>query len=175
MKASVRERLAAAPVRGLGCAKEVAAEALRDAAILKELVEAARDSRAVVCTRAANALKKVQQAQPKLLAPFAGRIVRTGLACEELRARWNLTLVVGELPLKGRDRGLAVELMFEALQSPSGFLRTFAMQGLVNFAREDEALNKRVRVVVEAAMKDPSAAMKARARRLLPPASGSRK
>ena len=165
---SVRERLATPPVRGLGPANAIAVEASRDATTLKQLVDAASDSRAVVSVRASNALKKVQERKPELLAPFAGKLVRCALECEELRTRWNLTLIVGELPLRGRDRALGVELMFDALASPSGFLRAFAMQGLLQQADGDGELQARVRVVIERALEDPSAAVRARARKLLP-------
>jgi hypothetical protein len=169
---SVREALASGPVRGLGKANAIAVAASRDAKVLKELVEAACDSREVVSRRAANALKKVQAARAELLVPYAGRLVRMALDCDELQTRWNLTLVVGELPVKGRDKKLAVELMFEALESQSGFLRTFAMQGLANLAVDDAVLSARVKTVVERALEDSSAAMRARAKRILAQASG---
>lgn len=165
-KASVRERLAVGPVRGLGSANEVARDAARNADVLKQLVEAAADSRAVVSIRAANALKKVQEAKPDLLAPYANKLVRCALVCEELRTRWNLTLVVGALPLKGRERKLGLELMFDALESNSAFLRAFALQGLANFAQDDAALRPRVREVIEHALDDASAAVRARAKKL---------
>ena len=165
---TVRERLATPPVRGLGPANAIALEATRDTATLKQLVEAASDSRAVVSIRAANALKKVQEKKPELLAPHAGKLVRCALDCEELRTRWNLTLVVGDLPLRGRDRKLAIDLMFQALTDASGFLRTFAMQGLFNMADGDATLKPRIRTVIEKALEDPSAAVRARARKLLP-------
>lgn len=165
-KLSVRERLAAAPVRGLGAAPAIAKEALRDGDVLKQLVEAASDSRAVVSMRAANALKRVQEARPEFLSPFAGKLVRCALECEELRTRWNLTLVVGALPLKGRERKLGVELMFEALADKSAFLRAFALTGLVNFAEGDAALQARVRPMLDRAAEDASAAVRARARKL---------
>lgn len=165
---TLRERLATPPVRGLGPANAIAVEATRDTATLKQLVEAASDSRAVVSIRAANALKKVQEKKPELLAPHAGKLVRCALECEELRTRWNLTLVVGELPLRGRDRKLAIDLMFQALANPSGFLRVFAMQGLFNMADGDATLQARVRTVIERSLEDPSAAVRSRARKLLP-------
>jgi HEAT repeat protein len=166
-KATVRERLAAGPVRGLGAANAVAIEAAKNEQTLDQLVEAASDSRAVVSIRAANALKKVQDAKPELLIAHARKLVRCALDCEELRTRWNLTLVVGALPLKGRERKLGVDLMFEALASNSSFLRAFAMTGLVNFADGDEALRARVRGVVERGVEDESAAVRARARKLI--------
>ena len=166
--ASVRERLASGSLRGLGCANTVVAEALQYPDVLAELVAAAQDKRAVVSIRAANALKKVQQEQPDLLVPFTRKILRSALECEDLRTRWNLTRVVGRLPLRGRDRALGIELMFEALRSESGFLRTFAMQGLVDFSADDAALRLRVRPIVEQFAENGTAAMRARARKLLP-------
>ena len=164
---SVRERLASGPPRGLGCANTVLAEALHSPDVLAELVAAAQDKRAVVTIRAANALKKVQQDRPDLLIPFTKKILRSALECEDLRTRWNLTRVVGRLPLRGRDRALGIELMFEALRSESGFLRTFAMQGLVDFSAEDASLRARVRPIVEQFAENGTAAMRARARKLL--------
>ena len=61
---------------GLGCAGEIAIEALESAAVLEALVAALRDARAVVAGRAAHALKKVQAARPEALYPFARVILR---------------------------------------------------------------------------------------------------
>jgi hypothetical protein len=166
-RASVRERLAAGPKRGLGEANSIAAQAARDEKTLAELVAALKDDRAAVVSRAANALKKVQQMRPEALQPHAKRILRAAMASQELRARWNLTVAVGGLELRGRDRALAVELMFDALRSESAFLRTFAMQGLWELAKGDSALMQRVRPMVQEFATTGTAAMRARARKLL--------
>jgi len=167
-KKSVRDRLAGGPKAGLGCANEIVAEAVRSPKLIKDLVDALRDERTVVTIRAANALDKIQRGQPEEVARFGRQLVRTASECQDLRTRWNLVEVVGRLPLRGRDRALAIELMFEALGSPSGFLRTFAMTGLVEYARHDSALKQRVRDVVAKALEDSSPAMRARARKLWP-------
>jgi len=164
---AVRDSLAAGPVRGLGCANVVAAEAVGSPVLVRELVAALQDEREVVVVRAANALKKVQIERPELVAVYAKRILKAALGCEFLFAAWSLTVVVSRLPLKGRDRALGVELMFEALKSESAFLRTFALQGLVDFSREDAALRRRVRPIVEEFAENGTAAMRARARKLL--------
>jgi hypothetical protein len=103
-----------------------------------------------------------------LLAPFAKKILRAAMQCEELFAQWSLVTVVGGLPLKGRDKALAVELMFESLRSESGLLRTLAMQALVDLSAEDAALRRRVRPIMEEFRENGTAAMKARARKLWP-------
>jgi hypothetical protein len=96
------------------------------------------------------------------------------MACEELQARWNLTIVIGGLELRGEDRALAAELMFDALRSESAFLRTFAMQGLWDLARDDAALMRQVRPMVQEFAVTGTAAMRARARMLLANAGGRR-
>ena len=163
---SVAERLLVGPTRGLGCANVVALEAAGSPEVLKELVEALGDGREVVVVRAANALKKIQIERPELVAAYAKKILKAAMVCEFLFAAWSLTVVVSRLPLKGRDRALGVELMFEALKSESVFLRTFALQGLVDFSREDAALRRRVRPIVEEFAENGTAAMRARARKL---------
>ena len=166
-RTSVRERLAFGPKRGLGAANSIAAQAARDEETLSELVAALKDDRAAVAGRAANALKKVQQMRPEALQPHAKRILRVAMVCKQLQARWNLTIVIGGLELRGEDRALAAELMFEALRSESAFLRTFAMQGLWDLARDDAALMRQVRPMVQEFATTGTAAMRARARMLL--------
>jgi hypothetical protein len=131
-----------------------------------ELVVALRDERGVVVVRAANALKKVQAERPELVSLYAKKILRAAMTCEVLFARWSLTIVVGGLPLRGKDKALAVELMFDALRSESVLMRTFAMQGLVDLSADDAALRRRVRPIVEEFAESGTAAMRARARKL---------
>lgn len=131
-------------------------------------VDALDDPRPLVVTRAANALKKVQETSPRALDAFACRLVRHAMACEAMEARWNLTIVAGGLQLRARDRGLAIELLFESLTSASVFQRVFALQSLVNLSVGDPLLRSRVRPVVRDFLENGTAAMKARARKLLP-------
>ena len=83
-----------------------------------------------------------------------------------LEARWNLAIVIGGLRLRGRERALAIDLMFEALASSSALMRVFALQALVEISAEDRALGERIRPAVSSGLEDPSAAVRARARKL---------
>jgi hypothetical protein len=166
-RASVRDRLAVGTTRNLGCANEVAREALHNHSLVKELIDALDDKRIVVSHRAAKALKKIQRNKPELLVPFTKRILQHTLATEHMHTRWSLTIILGELPLRGRDQALAVDLMFEALSSRSALQRTFALQALANYAQNDAALRARVQPVLQRALTDSSAAIRARSRKLL--------
>jgi hypothetical protein len=57
--------------------------------------------------------------------------------------------------------------MFEALSSRSALQRTFALQALANYAQNDDALRTRVQPVLQRALTDTSAAIRARARKLV--------
>ena len=161
------DRLAAGATRDLGSTNEVAREALHSPALVEQLVAALDDQRIVVPHRASNALKKIQRTNPALLTPFSKTILRKALETKHLHTRWNLTILIGELPLRGRDRSLAIDLMFEALSSRSALERVFALQALANFAHNDAALCKRIQPVLEKSLTDPSASIRARARKLL--------
>ena len=165
--ASLRDRLAVGTTRDLGCANEVAREALSHPSLVKELIDALDDKRTVVAHRAANALKKIQCNKPELLVPFAKRILQRALEIEHMHTRWSLTIILGELPLRGRDKALAIDLMFEALSSRSALQRVFALQALANYAQNDAALHTRVQPILELALTDSSAAIRARTRKLV--------
>jgi hypothetical protein len=161
------DRLSTGTTRDLGCTNEVVREALHKPALVAELVGALNDQRTVVAHRASNALKKIQRSKPELLEPFAKRILQRALHTEHMHTRWSLTIILGELPLRGRDKSLAVDLMFEALSSSSALQRTFALTALANYAQNDTALRNRVRPILQRALTDPSAAIGARARKLI--------
>ncbi|WP_146072109.1 hypothetical protein [Bryocella elongata] len=165
--ASAAGRLAKGPAAGLGAANAIARESLADGAKLNELVEALADARGLVRHRAANALKKMQREDPVVLEPFTKQILDAAAKEQDLRARWNLVEVLGHLPLKGRNRALALELLFEAMRDESAILRANAMQSLADQAILDPKLLPRMLPIVRAALEDPGAAMRARARRLL--------
>jgi HEAT repeat protein len=163
---TLRDRLAVGTTRDLGCANEVAHKAFRNPKLVPQLIDALDDERIVVAHRAANALKKIQRGKPELLNPFAKQLLRHALEIEHMHTRWSLTIILGELPLRGRDKALAVDLMFEALASRSALQRTFALQALTNYALNDPTLRKRMQPILERATTDTSAAIRARARKL---------
>jgi HEAT repeat protein len=164
---TLRDRLATGTTHDLGCTNEVVREALHTPALVAELVDALNDDRIVVAHRAANALKKIQRSRPELLEPFAKPILQRALHTEHMHTRWSLTIILGELPLRGRDKSLAVDLMFESLSSSSALQRTFALQALTNYAQHDPRLRTRIHPILQRALTDPSAAIRARTRKLL--------
>ncbi|GGG77849.1 hypothetical protein [Edaphobacter dinghuensis] len=167
MPAILRDRFAIGTTRDLGCTNEVVHEALHNTALVRELVDALNDRNIVVQHRASNALKKIQRSDPALLEPFAKRILQRALATDHVHTLWNLTIILGELPLRGRDKALATDLMFEFLSSPSTLQRAFALTALANYAQDDPPLRKRIHPILSLALTDPKASIRARARKLM--------
>jgi hypothetical protein len=136
-------------------------------AVRQELVGRLRDEDKVVVERAARSLKKIAERDGAALFAWRKRLLAEAFRAVDIRVQWNLTIVVGKLPLKGADKALAVELMYERLGDGSGLNRTMAMQGLMDLSDGDAGLRERVMVLVREFVESGTPAMRARARKLL--------
>ena len=67
----------------------------------------------------------------------ARALVEEAFRAADVRAQWNLSLVLGRLPLGGRDKAVVVDLMFERLRDRSGLNRTCALQALMDLSAND--------------------------------------
>ena len=136
-------------------------------AVCAELVGMLRSSDKAVVERAARTLKKISEADAGALFAWRKTLLEEAFRPGDVRVQWNLSIVLGRLPLKGRDKALAVELMFERLRDKSGLNRTMAMQALVDLSEDDAKLRARVMPIVRESLEGGTPAMRARARKLL--------
>ncbi len=112
-------------------------------------------------------MKKISERDAGALFAWRKALLNEAFRAVDVRVQWNLSIVLGRLPLKGADKALAVELMFERLRDVSGLNRTMAMQALMDFSEGDVGLRARVVPIVRKALEGGTPAMRARARRLL--------
>jgi hypothetical protein len=77
------------------------------------------------------------------------------------------------LTLGAVEHRVAVRLMFDYLSDPSKIVKTFAMQALADFARNDRTLRRRLPRILADTLQSGSPAMRARACRLLAGLDGS--
>ena len=132
-----------------------------------ELVGLLRDADKGVVERAARTLKKSAERDRGALYGWRKALLKEAFRAADVRVQWNLSIVLGRLPLKGADKALAVELMFERLRDGSGLNRTMAMQALMDLSEGDEGMRARVMPIVREALEGGKPAMRARARKLL--------
>lgn len=116
---------------------------------------------------AARALKHRAEADPESLQPHGDELLRLALAADDLRVRWNLVVVLGLVPLAPAQRSAATDWLWERLDDASPLTRTLALQSLVDLSGKDPALRRRLRPIAEQFLEHGTAAMRARARRLL--------
>jgi hypothetical protein len=127
-----------------------------------------RDCDKAVVERAARTLKKISEVDGGALFPWRKALIDEAFRAKDVRVQWNLSLVLGRLPLGGRDKAVVVDLMFERLQDKSGLNRTCALQALMDLSAEDAALRRRVRPILAEFLESGTPAMKARAKKLMP-------
>ena len=120
--------------------------------------------------RAARSLKKISEQYPTLLYPNRKVLLREATRAQDVRVQWNLTIVIGRLPLRGRDKALAIELFFDRLRDAGSLNRTFTLQALVDLSENDRALRQRILPLILEAAEGSSSntpAIQARAKKLL--------
>jgi len=144
-----------------------AAFAADGAAVCEGLVRGLRDEDKGRVERAARTLKKISERDAGALYAWRKALLQEAFEAVDVRVQWNLSIVLGRLPLKGADRAVVVELMFERLGSASGLNRTMAMQALMDLSVGDEGLRGRVMPIVREALEGGTPAMRARARKLV--------
>jgi hypothetical protein len=139
----------------------------KGAEVCGELVRRLRDKDKDVAERAARTLKKISEIDAGALYAWRKALLTEALHATDVRVQWNLSIVLGRLPLKGQDKSVAVDLMFERLRDKSGLNRTLAMQALMDLSEKDSPLRARVTPIVREALEGGTPAMRARARKLL--------
>ena len=144
----------------------------RGASVCSELVRRLGNKDKLVAERAARTLKKISEADAGALYAWRKALLAEATRAVDVRAQWNVSIVLGRLPLKGQDKAVVVDLMFERLRDKSGLNRTLAMQALMDLSEKDAALRARVVPIVREALEGGTPAMQARARKLLGVARG---
>ena len=139
----------------------------RRVGVCSELVRRLGNKDKLVAERAARTLKKISEANAGALYAWRKALLAEAFRASDVRLQWNLSIVLGRLPLKGRDKAVVVDLMFERLSDKSGLNRTLAMQALMDLSEKDAALRARVVPIVREALEGGTPAMQARARKLL--------
>src|SRR6266478_9095472 len=153
--------------RSIGRSDEVKRLVMRQPERFPEIVESLWDEDPVIRMRAADAAEKVTLARPELLNPHKQELLGLLDEAEQIELRWHLALMVPRLTLSGPERARAAASLQRHLEDRSSIVKTFALQGLVDFARQDARLLETAKRAVEESLKTGTAAMKARARKLL--------
>jgi hypothetical protein len=153
--------------RSIGRSNEVKRLVLKDPERFGELIECLWNEDAIVRMRAADAAEKVSAVRPELLKPHKRELLGLLVEVEQIELRWHLAVMVPRMALDAQERACAAETLKRYLEDRSSIVKTFALQGLADLARQDGRLRGTVRDALEVSLRTGTAAMKARARKLL--------
>jgi hypothetical protein len=117
--------------------------------------------------RAADAAEKVSAKKPRLLDRYKAELLGLLAEAEQIEFRWHLALMVPRLRLTTPERQRAAAALQHYLDDRSSIVKTFALQGLTDLARNDFALRSKLKQLLEAAVQTGTPAMRARAGKLL--------
>ena len=170
-KTPARNRLSAVLAggdrRSLGRANSVVAQVLRKPQLFSELLQCLWNDDAVIRMRAADAAEKISLEKPELLRPFKAEILGLADESQQQEVQWHMALMIPRLQLTGLERRRAADRLKEYLEGRSSIVKTHALQGLLDLAGEDQEMRTEVLQILEEASRNGTAAMKARARKLL--------
>ena len=132
-----------------------------------ELVQALASGDPAIALRAADALEKISRNHRELLMPHQQRLVRVAKRTADPGIRWNLIQILVRLVSGHRAaQSLARQLRVWYLSDPSAIVRTCALDGVVTLAATEPRLTTIAHELLDDANRSPSAAVRARARRL---------
>jgi len=170
-KTPARNRLSAVLAggdrRSLGRANSVVAQVLRKPQLFSELLQCLWNDDAVIRMRAADAAEKISLEKPELLRPFKAEILGLADESQQQEVQWHMALMIPRLQLTVLERRRAARRLKEYLEGRSSIVKTHALQGLLDLAGEDQEMRTEVLQILEEASRNGTAAMKARARKLL--------
>jgi hypothetical protein len=164
---NIVDQLAGGDRRSLGCANMVVKEILRDPKLFSLVFEAMLHDDPVVRMRAADAIEKVTVSRPELLQAHKRKLLGKVAAQEQQEVRWHVALMVPRLRLTPKERNQAVAILFDYLEDKSSIVKTFAMQSLADFVRQDRVLSARVVPILTHLTDTGTPAMCRRGRKLL--------
>jgi hypothetical protein len=153
--------------RSIGRSNQMVKLVLRSPRRFAELIQCLWNDDPIVRMRAADAAEKISVVQPELLKPYKTELLGLLAEAEQIELRWHLAQMIPRLPLTQEERRRAAEPFQLHLEDRSSIVRTFALQALTELSRSDDKLRPRIKELLEQSIVTGTAAMKARARRLL--------
>jgi hypothetical protein len=163
----LKDLLSGGDRRSLGRSSEAEKIVLRQPRHFAELIQCMWSDNPVVRMRAADAAEKVTVRRPELLRPHKEELLGLLAEAEQIELRWHLAQLVPRLDLSARERERAAANLQRYLEDRSSIVKTCAIQGLADLARQDASLQDTVKRILKESLRTGTVALKARARKLL--------
>jgi hypothetical protein len=166
-KEAVFQALKGGDRRSIGRSNQVVSIMRRQPALFPALIDGMHRDDELVRMRAADAAEKLTVANTEWLQPFKVQLIKLATRAKQQELRWHLAQVLPRLELSRKERATAVTILRSYLGDKSRIVKTFAMQGLADLARQDPRLTNSIRPLISSLTRTGSPSMKSRGRKLL--------
>jgi len=163
----IRELLRGGDRRSIGRVPKILKHLAADPHLVRPLVAALSDADLIICMRAADALEKATRRDPSALQAHKRALIHLSRSTQQHEVRWHLAQMLPRLMLRPAERHSAFQTLRGYLADRSAIVRTFALQGMADFARHDPSLKPTARRWLRWAVRQGTPAMRSRAARLL--------
>lgn len=154
--------------RTIGAAHEVATIVLDDPSRVPELVEGIEHPKAGVRMRSADALQKAAEKRPEILTPYKERILAVSETSRQKEVQWHCAQLLRTMDLTPAELERAYRTTAEYLaNSDSAIVRSEAIETLAHLAVLDPSRREASIDTIHNAMRNGSAAVAARGRKVL--------
>lgn len=161
------ETLAGGDLRSIGASNRVVTQVLAKPHLFAELMAGLRHPDRIVRSRCADAAEKISARHPGWLEPYKVELLALLTSAQDAEMRWHLAQMLPRLDLGRREHKQVISAMHAYLDDNSRIVATMALQALFDLSRSDAGLRERLRPELERRAREGSAAVRARARRLL--------
>ncbi|MBI5868034.1 MAG: hypothetical protein HZB43_07055 [candidate division Zixibacteria bacterium] len=151
----------------MGKSTYVAGLVRREPSLAAELVGVLLSEDKTAVAHAAHALMEVAMSNPEIIQPLRRKLMVEISDIGQWEVREQLCKVLPRLWLSPKDRNIAAGIFVRYLADKSSIVRACALQGLADLAMIDPKRRVPTRKLIEAAAQSGTAAVRARARRLL--------
>jgi hypothetical protein len=153
--------------RSIGLANKVAEMVAKNPKLFPKLVECLWSKDRLVRMRAADAAEKVTREKSGLLTNYKKELLGLLAEAKEPEMRWHLAVMVPRLSLDAKERRMVMSSLREYLLASSSIVKTFALQGMADLARDDAATRNAVMEILREGIRKGTPAMRARSRKLI--------
>jgi len=165
--ATIRAFLTGRDRRSIGKSNALVARLEQQRELLPELVQHLWDPDPIIAMRAADALEKFTRSQKEVLQRFKNELLGLAEETRQQELRWHLAAVLPRLQLTSSELRRVMKVLTHYLEDKSSIVKTFALQGMFDLSIQHSELRPQIEELVNVALSTGTAAMRARARKLL--------
>lgn len=163
----LRSLLAGGDRRSIGKSESVVDLLESRPKLLRALLDLLWDANTLVAMRAADALEKYTRDKRTVPQAYKKQLIGLMHECTQQEVRWHLAAIVPNLWLTQAECRHVAQILGTYLHDRSSIVKTYAMHGLSDLTRQDQALHGEVLELIRALTRSGTPAMRARGRHLL--------